>query len=87
MSESASWWLSVASTQGAGVLQQLGALGATVLANSGNGSPTDSRSHAAGTVIEAEIDRLLDLCGPTLRGPLGDASKAVRDFLRSLPSG
>ena len=70
------------------MLQQLGALGATVLANSGNGSgPTDSSGHAAGTVIEAEIDRLLELCGPTLRGPLADASKAVRDFLRSLPSG
>ena len=75
----------VCTAQGAAVLQQLGALGSTVLADRANGS-TVAGASGAGTAIQAEIDRLLALCGPTLRGPLEDATQTMRDFLKSLPA-
>lgn len=72
----------VATSQGAQVLQQLGALGSTILADSGSsGTRTEVKS------IQAEIDHLLELCGGALKGPLGDATQAIREFLYSLSTG
>ena len=50
-----------------------------------NRAAVGTSSEAATTAIQTEFDRPVGVPGQTLRGPLGDATQAMREFLHRFP--